>query len=777
MPLRSDNTTLKNYVEQLRLNSNLLWKVELAQSKKVNGYSSQASKSFLQKELNLTKGELASFENQKSIEAINQLLIEEQIILPNYLPSVLNMRRELLRWWKSLEESDKLSLSTFGNRIQIDNYISKWRTGKGYELLQQELDYIHDELKSTGVLRADYKPVKERHLERDSAFISKQSEIKWQRELLGKSQLEHIDDFLAPDSNKPYLQWEQLFSVKANTIKSNSGRANYRDAFNHVKLFLGKEGVAIDVKVENSIHEYFLINFKNLHLIPYMEDRKIAPGTAHTIMSCVRGVLARAQKIKGLNFTSFYDVELNVKGRVGDTYRPYSLLEREQIANAIEAELTDNKAFIEEYVKTDVGEYPLDKSFRIISGKSTESNARYLFENQLECSPVFNNTATTPVEKAFISIVSRLDKGLHQLYYDWGVLPFAHIKIIAPYVYQLCRITGINPESAVGLDIDSYVERHPLTEKPCIKYWKERGIGEQDAHLDLFDTDITWLPESQGKIIKEIFEKVIELTQDIRSEASPECQNKLFLYKSDGQRCFGKVMGINLQNLHRQYKSFAEKYNITDEKGKLTQFTLSRFRPTFVSEMVESGMTIREIQVLLGHSSIMTTMTYLDRLDFARLSRIKLFDRLQELQQSSLYGSQKRKGKKKKKKVTQQKIIFQTPLSGCTNVFDPPEFIRKSKVYREGQSCSQYNKCLGCENIMVTVNHLPTLFALQRFYINLTKTNRVIDTPYGLVIIENLSLLDQILLPDESDFTVEELEQAKQQSYHIELSEIEALGA
>lgn len=766
---------LNEYLATLKSNRDLLWSVNLDKTNKRNGYKSQVSYSFLSERLGISKSALSNNTYRNIINEITNLLIVEKVILPEYGPSVLNMRRRLKLWWESLTEQDKYALNVFGNRVQISKYVDNLRTGEGYELIKEEIEKINIELLAMGALDKNYVKVKNRSEYRDSKFLAQQVVNKELLSSLGKLPLERVCDFVEPSLDRPYGQWEQLFMAAAEGVASESGKSNYREAFKHTKKYLTERGFSPDSLIADSINEFFLIGFKKDYLLPLLKNALIAPSTAITIFSSVRNTLKRATKVKGLGLKSFYDEEFKVKGRVGEYYKPYSLKEREQIDSAIMNDIANIKRLMKDYESQGVGEDPLDSDNRVKLGMSTEDNARFLFEQRLNCQLIFNHTASTPIEKAFISIVSRLDIGLHDLYEKWGVLPKVNAKVLSPFLFQLCRITGLNPESAIDLDVDSYLESHPLTQKPCVRYWKERGIGDQDLHLDLFNSEITWLPNLQGKMVKDIFDTVVELTKDIREKISPEFKNKLFIYQSDGRNSFDKVMSLKPKNSHSLFSAFIDKHKLVDDSGEPMAFSLSRFRPSFVSEMLEDGLSIRDIQVLLGHSSINVTIGYLDRLDFSRISRLKLYDALDALQRHA--QDIKTVKRPKTYKDNQQKIIFQTPLSGCANVFDPPDFIRRSKKFKEGQACSQFNKCLSCDNIMLSTIHLPMLFALERHYIHLSEVNRVIDTPYGVVILENLAILQQILDPEESDFSSEELEFANRQSYHIDISEIESMGA
>jgi hypothetical protein len=234
---------------------------------------------------------------------------------------------------------------------------------------------------------------------------------------------------------------------------------------------------------------------------------------------------------------------------------------------------------------------------------------------------------------------------------------------------------------------------------------------------------------------------------------------------------------MKITSLGDEYKKFAIRHDIKDEDGSVISVNIARFRPSFVSELIDKGVSLREIQLLLGHKSISTTMNYLDRLDFNRVARTKVKEALTKLKGECDSSNQAKPKTKRNYRSNKDNIIFTTPLGGCANIFNPPDFIRNSSLYVEGRPCSQYNKCLSCDNVLITRDHLPELFSMQRDYLQLMKLNRVMETPYGLVIEENLSLLDDILSVKKSDFYEEELREAERRSQFVETTILDDVGA
>lgn len=70
--------------------------------------------------------------------------------------------------------------------------------------------------------------------------------------------------------------------------------------------------------------------------------------------------------------------------------------------------------------------------------------------------------------------------------------------------------------------------------------------------------------------------------------------------------------------------------------------------------------------------------------------------------------------------------------------------------------------------MIITARNLPEIFALERDYTLLTEYTRVMDTPYGRVIRENLNLIKCITDPQLSDFSTVELEDGQRLAEYIE---------
>lgn len=785
--------SLKILIDRFKNDRKACWNIKLSNSFNKAGvdestyYYAVPCKKFIATEIGITPSTLNAPEFKPLLDILQNILINYGIVLPGVNVSVLRIRQNAINWWGTLSDEDKIDLKVFGNRIQLTYYLSDWAirgsSMRGAHVLTELHDHFCNELSILGGLDSDYISVKDREKLRDKNFISNQekSSEKWRK--LSVLPLNTSQDLLEPSNvQEDFIQLKQLFAIMCNTVSSKSGESNYQVAFGHFTRFLQDEGISPQSKLADILHEFILNRFKQDYIIVKIHEKKLSSNHATTIISSLRNTLKRAQKIKGLEFNSFHDVIFYKGARETISHKPFSKNEREAINLAISSDIETIKCLIKPYEISGVGEYPLDNEGALRQGMATVDNAQYLYENYLNCSPVFGHTASTKHEKAFIRIVN-LNKtvkkkglGLHELYLSWGILPVIDQHILAPFVFRLAQVTGMNVESIISLEINDLVMEHHATGKPCLRYWKERSTGQKELHLDLFQAKLQWLTQKQSKEVLDIFETVETLTKTIRGKAPEVISNLLFIYQSTGRNTMDEIMALNgtSKRIIPSYKRFVKKHSLKDDEGEATYFVITRFRPSFVSEMIEIGVSIREIQLMLGHKNIITTIGYLDKLDFNKVARDKVKNALENIHKKVI--SPLKKVRSKDYINNPERIIFTTPLGGCANIFNPPEFIKKSSIYIAGQPCSQYNKCLSCDNVMLMASHLPELFAMQRDYIILMQRNRIMDTPYGVIVEENLFLLDQILAFDKSEFSIEELEEGKCFSKFIETAVIDNVG-
>ena len=754
-----------------------LWEIPISTAKNSLGFG--VSVKYIQNAVGISY--LAASENRELTSPIIKKMTEEGILVTldeKSQATGLENRRKLLNWYRKLSEKEKRELPIFGNKICLSRMSSQKLPIKQYTLkfnaVRSAFDLIHHDLEKLGIIDPNYKSVVERTSEANvNRKNSSESQIdRFNR--LASRELNATNDFFIPSKLEPFIQVEQLFASYCKTVASESGKSNYRAASTSFIKFLSDLHGTVPLNILIAFDQHLLSRYRK-HLEQKIIKEEISSHYANTNLSAVRKALYRLKQVSDIDYI-FFDVGGFSVSRETDIKKPFTMNERLQILDAIEKGIGESRAILTPYKKSGVGKNPLDKKGGRIYGLSTLDNARWLFENCLKCKPVHHNTAKSTIEKSFLAIIADSDKGLIEVYNEWGVPPMINIDVLIPYLLRLAQITGLNADSLLSLDIDDYVDSHKATSKPCLRYWKERSDGYKEYHLDLFNAELTWLTSSQAKSIKVIFEELDQLTGSFRQDIEDDAfKDRLFIYQSNSTKKHGRVSPLlgnkekNAEALGASLSRFVKKYNLKNDAGDPLTLTISRFRPTFVSEMLRNGVTVREIQLMLGHSSLQTTLGYIDSLDFNSMSRMKIKDELEEIHQSTLDKKVEKVPEDIESKKNDELVTtFHTPLAECRNIFDPPNFVKNLSSYIPGTPCSQYNKCLSCDNVIITAKNLPEIFAMKRDYTLLTEHSRVMDTPYGHVISENLELIKGITEPELSNFSLEELENGRRLAEYIE---------
>lgn len=766
---------LESWVANFDLSRESLLTVALNQ----NGGEPQISVEFISSCTSINEQTVRKIRHLAS--GISDAMVSQKIILPGYSSYECDWRRRLLAWYESFSEAEKLNIPMFGNKIRMKGFLDSVDTLNGLKsilglpLIIITMDEITSDLRSLGLISGDYKTVAERVAEK-SSVEKDQVERTLNRFLRYRDiSVGSVTD-LVVDDQEPFLALYHLFAASSIGSHGESGITNYQEAFKYFRDSLIEAGREGHEPIQDMIGIYSLARFKK-YLEGLMIEGRLASNTCQTYLSSARKMMQTAVGVKGLGLSSFVAAEGFETTAETETYRPYTPSERVRIAEAISTAIASTNELVKPYVCSGVGEDPLDEKGHIKRGFGTLNNARWIFENKLSCIPVGFKTAdkSDPYQKAFTTILGNQTISIDEVYKGWGVLYSRDSSVLAPYLARLAQVTGLNTDSLISLDVEDFSEAHRLTNRPCLRYWKERSTGEREYHLDLFEADITWLTTSQGREVKKIFEDILAVTSSFRLEASEEVAAKLFIYRSSSPRTFNEIKSVENSGktiLNKIFAGFAELYELKLDSGEPLRISPSRFRPSFISELVERGVSLREIQVILGHKFMTTTLGYLDRLDLNRVARKILDEAIRGLQARTIATPPKPKATHN----VEEEIIFKTPMGGCRNVLNPPDFIKKLRSYIPGKPCSLYNKCLACDNRVITKANLPELFAMRRDYRHTIETTRVLDSPYGEAILENLAMLDEILDPAYSDFTAKELEEAERLSeYFITSATVEGV--
>lgn len=736
---------------------------------------------YLEKQLNC---EYNVFKTRTEIlNSVIESMTDESIIIPSHNSISNEWRRKLLAWYESLSDNEKLAIPIVANTISVSRCLKdipgmgnlKWAR-LNLPLVEETFNGILADLERRGVIDPNYKTVAERNLEIEQKREQSPRGDSWEKQLqdLRTIPLSHINDLVPIDPARPFVQIFHLFAAGSMSTKSEEGQRNYVEGFRFVSKHLKDVGFSGNEHALECIGPNYLPRLRNF-LVEQRASGAISSNSANGIMTCSRKMMRRAAKIKGIGFTSFIDVEGFDIQRESDEYRPYPAHIRDQIKDVCEREMQRTNELAADYVRFNGGCDPIDEHGYIRRGYGNLDNARWIFENKLNCQRLSKKFAnmSNPHEKGFCQILDYASEGIVEVYESWGAIYEYTSRLLAPYVIRLAQVTGLNADPLKTLDIDDFIKSHEITKRPYLRYWKERSDGEKLLHLDLMKADFNWLSVAQSVEVEKIFKDVIFLTRHIRKNAEPSIRNRLFLYESRKNNEYRKVKSLEGSIvINMIMNKFSQDHGLKNENGEDLAISASRLRPSLVAALVDQGASIREIQVILGHRHITTTIGYLDKLEFSKVARKVVDEALQKIHKEFALAEVSTANIPKNNIDTHNDpdsptVIIRTGLVECRNAYDPPLEIRLLPDYKEGSPCSLLNKCLSCRNCIITVSNLPDLFAMQRDYRAMMETSTVAQTPYGRIIRENLLTLDSILTPSPQGFDAEQLEHAERLSEHI----------
>ncbi|WP_319020508.1 tyrosine-type recombinase/integrase [Vibrio casei] len=771
---------MHEFISECKSNPELLWDIELSVKGKTrlklvaeepDSYWEKigfVSTTYLSKKLFCRVARLQSPALLELRKVLNQLLLKHEVTFPYHeikssshsVCADLNYRRVFLKWKNSLTDKEKLVLPMQGKALRLKAFselIPIERNLAKFPLFQSEYQRFSSELLELKGI--DYKTLKERtEIRKEKALEKGGSNISLFKMLRDKK-LVSIEDFSSKKGH--YEDVKLAFAVSSLKVTSNSSIGSYHLGCNQYCDFLESKGISPESTYKDCFDLWSLRSFKE-YIGEKIKIGALSTSTANTLLSMLRITLDKLKTIRNLNF-SYYPANGFEIVRNWVAYKPYSPNERNQIHEMLEKEMVLAKKKLAPYQRLDRSRANLD---------DPKIQARIIFEDDCKCDPVhWYSKDRTKGQNRFAAFTSSRRLSVNELYDEWGLITRKVIsRELGVYILKMAQVLGMNLNSILDLELDDFQEHHPLTNKPCLTYWKERSTGEKLLHLDLFHADLQWLTISQKSFVESVFNEVIQLTSEARKYAPDELSNRLFItyYKNTST--------ISEVTMSLFYSELVGKYQLKDDKGEPLVLTTTRFRPTLVSELIDAEVSIREIQYLLGHASILTTINYLDTLDFDRVAQEKARKAIESIYTNSVHAIKHSSNQKQQRRFDDCEIIMKTPLGGCKNIFSPPDFIKKSSLYVKGKPCSQYNKCLSCEYVMLTEKHLPELFSMQRDYLASLESGAVVNTPYFFVVQENISLLDDILNPETSEFEEDILIQAKEDSLFIETTILDSWG-
>jgi integrase len=581
-----------------------------------------------------------------------------------------------------------------------------------------------------------------------------------------------------PTKENPHRQLEWVFRDKLSLYDNKDTKSNYTSALVFYKRFLQQtnnysEALAKDPRFFLK-GEWDMFALQKVKRWIDVTNKKGSEG--YLTSNSVIGIISALRQTMEHAYEHSYiqNAVLNVSSPYGvretASRTAYSVDEYEEVFAALTPLIAFSKRLIRPYVPTGKGKdprigQPSETGCTAYSRKDDhwnwgwnkqdslavrEDNLRWYFENILKCVPLLSVPENNSHIRFFVA--ARPHGGIKALYRKWGVSSRVDPDVIMPLLVELVAETGLNVESALSLRRDCFHEAHPLTGLPFLEYNKPRSGGSKELHTVLYDNfhhNSIGLKQRQSRIISNSINTILTLTAPLVAGASEKDRDYLFLIQSRRRTStgtLGNVKRLNVRNIAHWTAKIIREHDLCTDTGEVLSFNLSRFRPTKITDLVAQGYDFFEIMAIAGHSSVTTTLSYIDRLKWANDFHKKIEAALTAIKKNKQEYELKPLPIAITRKANPESFVFKALVCHCKNPYDPPQIVRNASNYREGDACSYFNMCLTCDNVLITEMNLPKLIAyrneIARALANVDEIPR-----QGELYKQTMMVLDEILVP------------------------------
>jgi len=525
-----------------------------------------------------------------------------------------------------------------------------------------------------------------------------------------------------PTKETPYVQLDWLCERFVRRYRNQSTKQAIRSAVQAYKKLLKQchgydARLAADPRFILSTHCDAFVLYNAAH---YWREQKHAPLTLAERLGRLKLLFTYASEEKLTPTKTFLIPKLASRKRATMQRAAYEHEELAYIFKLFGPVFQHARRVAKGYKRTGVGRDPRshpEKPFRVNDSADWAdwNNLVWSFENVLDCATPMGPTRN--IDQTFLRAAVIYHGGLREVYCRLGVTPKIELHLIAPLALKLSWETGLNAETLLTLKRDCLIDAHPLTNLPCIRYYKARSTGEKNLHLKLLEVDrpddreVLPLEYKQSMVIRQTIELILKLTQPLVGSARPEDKAFLFLYEAS------RTSQRYVCHLHaRRFACWSLRFLLTakrNDEGAPANLNLSRFRPTRITHLVRQGKDLFHIQAIAGHRSVETTMRYLDAHQIAPKAQREVSRVLSHIHANIKEFHKHPKPYATKTTLGDDNVIYRGIVSDCKNIFDPPKSVRHLPTYKPNQPCTYFNMCLLCPNVLILKQHLPRLISYK----------------------------------------------------------------
>ncbi|WP_310033058.1 hypothetical protein [Paraburkholderia graminis] len=409
---------------------------------------------------------------------------------------------------------------------------------------------------------------------------------------------------------------------------------------------------------------------------------------------------------------------------------------------------------------------------------SDPDNMVWYFENVMQCKPIASTELSRKCSPLADAVRARY-RDVESWYRSMGTTLYIDHDVVIPLLYKLASETGLNAECLLTLRRDCFVKDDALTGQNYIVYWKSRSAGENRLPVTFLDDDdaievsddkdepvkhVRPLNIKQSIVIEKTVKKILALTAPLAERAPADAHDLLFLYELRGGGQLGTVGPLTAGVVSKWSRNFFFNGKKRDIRSPTGVVNISRFRPTLVTEMVKRGHDIFDLSVVMGHSSVFTTATYLDKHGLEPHFEREMRSQLDQIRKNHHEIQQAASLKPESSAII--RVYPTSGLCGCRDPFNPPERIKRATNFEEGKACGYYSMCLTCKHVVITEQFLPRLFK-HLYILELELDKGLGSEPLRDQLYQRqISVLRQVLSPDFL-FSVPALKNADEHSKYL----------
>lgn len=566
-----------------------------------------------------------------------------------------------------------------------------------------------------------------------------------------------------PTNDEPLVQVDWIFEQKASLAKTKSHHKATMGGHKYYKTFLNETYNHND-KLKNKepfylSEQWTITALQKFKFWLYSKEN----GLSEKPISSAR----KASILTAVNMTMLYAYEHNyIKEKVLPVWYEKPIRETEirsyytdeeirPIIDLILSEIVFSEKILEPYENKGVGKDPRTANllyartkFPEGEGWKYEENIIWYFENVLNCKPLLWTEENDKEHRAFFHAAKECCKGYKNFYKKLNIWPLIDQDIIIPLVAYLAYLTGLNVESILSLRRDC-LKKDIFLDTLALHFYKERSKGEMPPLiLSLYDKQDNKLGSKESKKIIHIIRLLQRLTESLVYKAKDEYKDFLLIYETSAPHNIGNVNKLNTRVLKFWCDKLVNSNNLVDRNGQRLSFNLSRFRPTKLTNLIKNGYDIPEIQAVAGHNSPLNTIDYIDKIGTDPIFNKTTHEVISQMRINHQDFKENPLSLAKNLEDKPEQFIFKTPLCSCKNPYDPPEQVKRSNNYNEGDACTYWNMCLFCPKVLITKDNLPDLVA-YRSQLEISLSTQINEMPYqGELYQKTKFVLDDLLKPD-----------------------------